>query len=130
MDQKDVNQLVKTIIETQIVQALNNAPEAIEALIKAAMSEPVDKNGNKEGSREFSFGSTKMPYLDWMVGQQIRNATHNAVVKVINEMLPDIESKVREKLSHDDVAKSFVEAVVKNVGQEWRIRVNFEAGRD
>lgn len=76
----NVELTIKTLIETQIIQALSNAPEeAIEKLVKAALSKPVDDNGNERG-----YGS-KMPYIDYLVGSEIRDAARRAVSKIVLE---------------------------------------------
>lgn len=127
MAEQNIDVMVKTIIETQIIQSLNNAPEAIDKLVKAALSKPVDKGGNFEGDRHFSSYGGTTPYLDWMVGQEIRSAAEGAVRKVISESASVIEAKVREGLSSDTVVAALTKAFVSAAEQDWRIDVKFEA---
>lgn len=115
----DMQAMVKTIIETQVIKALNEAPEAIEKLVKAALAQPVDQNGDAKG-----YG-TKMPYLDWLVGEEIRAGARVATRKVITEHAATIESAVRGSLAQDDVAKAITRAVVGAADREWSIRVSF-----
>jgi hypothetical protein len=119
--------MVRTLIETHVVQALNSAPEAIEKLVKAAMSKPVDSNGNMEGERSFSSYGGTMPYLDWMVGNEVRMAARQAAHKVIQEKMPDIEAEVRKGLSSDSIVAAVTKSLVGTAAEEWRINVSFEA---
>lgn len=130
MSNNQIDVTIKTLIETQVIQALNSAPEAIEKLVKAALSKPVDRNGNDEGSRNFSYGGEKMPYLDWMVGQEVRDAARTAAATVIKEMMPNIEAEVRKGLSAESVVAAVTKSLIGTADQEWRISVKFEAEKD
>lgn len=118
---------IKTLLEAQIIQALNSAPEAIDKMVKAALARPVDANGNAEGTRDYTSYRGTMPYLDWMVGQEIRDAARTAARKVIQEKMPDIEAEVRKGLSSDSVVAAVTKSLVSTAAQEWRINISFEA---
>lgn len=124
MNEQTIEAMVKGLIEAQVIQALNSAPEAIEKLVKSALSKPVCDNGRPDG-----YGS-KMPYLDYLVGEEIRMATRVAVQKVITEYAGVIEAKVREGLSSETVVAAFTNAIVGATKDEWRINVKFEAERE
>lgn len=124
MTADNIDALVKGIIETQVIQALNNAPDAIEKLVKAALSRPVDASGKYDG-----YGN-KMPYLDYMVGEEIRSAATAAVRKVILESSQLIEDEVRKGLSSETIVAAVVNSFVKTAEQDWRIDVKFEAKKD
>jgi hypothetical protein len=130
MAQDQIDAMVKTLIETQVIQALHSAPEAIELLVKAALSKPVDKNGNVEGTRDFSSYGGSMPYLDWMVGVEVRNAARSAAAKVIQEMMPNIEAEVRKGLSAESVVAAVTKSLIGTAEHEWRINVTFEAEKE
>ncbi len=126
MAEQNIQEIVKGIIQTQIVQALNDAPEVIEKLVKASLSKPVDKNGRVEGETHYSpYGGT-MPYLDWMVGQEIRCAATNAVHRLMQEYAPKIEEEVRKGLNSDTVVAAVTKSFVTAAEQDWRINVKFE----
>jgi hypothetical protein len=122
----NMEEMVKTLIETQIIQALNSSPEAIEKLVKAALSKPVDPT---TGSFTTSYGS-KLPYLDFLVGDEIRSYASSAVRKILAENSDKIEQIIREALSTKDVVDSFKQAIVGTVDQEWKIQVKFEGVKD
>lgn len=112
---------INTILQAEIIRALNEAPEALEKLVKAALSQPVDSGGDPKG-----YYGDKMPYLDWMVGEEIRRAARTACQKVIQEKMPDIETMVRQGLSSESVVAAVTNALVGAASNEWNIKVSFE----
>ena len=120
MANQEIDAMVKGLIEAQIIQALNNAPEAIEKLVKSVLSKPVDSSGKFDG-----YGD-KMPYLDYMVGNEIRTAATNAARKVIQEHAAGIEAEVRKGLSSESVVAAITKSLIGAADQEWRINVSFE----
>lgn len=126
MANDELNVMVKTLIETQVIQALNSAPEAIEKMVKAAMSDSVDpRTGTRDG-----YSSQRVPYLEFMLGNEIRSAAQTAARKVILEMMPNIEAEVRKGLSAESVVAAVTKSLIGTAEQEWRINVKFEAEPD
>lgn len=123
---EQIDTMIKTLIETQVIQALNSAPEAIEKMVKAAMAEPVDPRTGDQGG----YSSHRVPYLEYMVGNEIRSAARTAAHKVIQEMMPSIEAEVRKGLSAESVVTAITKSLVGTAEQEWRINVNFEAEKN
>lgn len=121
----DIKEHVKTLIEIEIVKALNNAPDAIEKLVSAALSKEVDES---TGRTENAWGK-RVPYLDFLVGDEIRTATRSAVHKVVAEMNSAIEDQVRAKLSAEDFVGEFTKCVLKAATEDWRIRIAFEGDK-
>lgn len=118
---QNVSELVKAIIQTQVIQALNNAPDAVEKLVKSALEKPVDAKGVSG-----SYGST-MPYLDFIVGEEIRHAAESAVRKIIQDKAHLIEESVRAGLTTDTVVAAVTKSFVDAAKEDWRIKVSFEA---
>lgn len=119
-----VDTTIKALIETQVIQALNSAPEAIEKMVKAAMSEPVDP---RSGSKDGYHSTQRVPYLEYMVGEEIRSAARTAARKVILEKMPDIETHIRAGLSADSSVAAIAKSLVGVIDNDWRIEVKFEA---
>lgn len=125
MDNPDISTLVKGLIETQVIKALNEAPEAIDKLVKAALSKPVDvTTGRSDG-----YGQ-KAPYLDYLVGEEIRYAARAAASKVIQEKQDVIEGMIRTSLSSDVITSAITKAFLGASDQEWKIGVTFERDKD
>ena len=111
--------VVKTLIETQVIKALNEAPEAIDKLVKAALAKPVDQHGDSKGFH------ANTPYLEWLVGEEIRRAARSAVQKVVQEHAATIEAHVRTNLSSEAIASAITQAVLGAAAQDWQINVAF-----
>jgi hypothetical protein len=119
----DVKAIIETTLKAEIVKALSAAPEAIEALVKAALEHPVTSYGGKPDS--YSRGT--MPYLDWLVGEQIRNAARAAVQDVVKANEAAIHEAVRKRMSSDTIVDEFARHLVKLANDDWRVTVQFEA---
>lgn len=124
---ENIDAMVKTIIQTQVLQALRNAPEAVEAMVQAALSKPVDEHSGSANDRSYG---RKVPYLEWIVGDAIRNAATQAVIETVQGMKPQIAEMVRAKLQGEDIVAAFARAITKTVDDDWRIDVNFVQRRD
>lgn len=120
----NIQEMVKAMIQTQIIAALNSAPEVVEKLVKAAISLPVDPQTGSPNSD--GWGRTKVPFLDFIVGQEIRNAARDAVTQAIKgrqEMIADI---IKEKLQDEAIVGAMAKAFIKAAEEDWRIQVNFD----
>jgi hypothetical protein len=125
MSIESINETVKNLIQIEVVKGLNSAPEALEKLVKAALSSPVDPhNGSTTG-----YGN-RVPYLDYLVGSEIRDAARRALQQVMKERAEEVEAIVRSALTGEDIVRSFAKAVTGAVEQEWRIEVKFAADKD
>jgi hypothetical protein len=125
MAENEIETLVRTTLQTKIISALKDAPEAIEAMIEAALSKPVDEHGG----RPTGYG-TKVPYLEYLTGEIIRNAAAVAIRKVVADMEPQIDAAVRKRLTADDVAKALVETALGVTKEDWRLNITFgKAGK-
>ena len=124
MNDANIQDIIKATIETQVVLALNSVPEAIEKLVKAALSKPVDENGKFDGYRN------TMPYLDFIVGDEIRRASRDAVQRVVQERATEIENEVRKGLSSEAVVAAVTKSIVGAANDSWRIAVKFESDKE
>lgn len=123
---ENIQAMVKTIIEAQIIQALNEAPEAIDKLVKAALSKEVD---GVSGKADGYYGN-RTPYLDYLIGDEIRSATRSAVAKVIKELAPNIEGEVRKALTAETLVAAVAKSIVATAEQDWKISVKFESEKE
>lgn len=115
----EIGEIVKAIIQMKVIEGLNGAPEVVEKLVQAALSGKVDDTGKLT-----SYGGRS--FLDWMVGNEIREAAQKAAGKVILEYVPMIEGEVRKALAKADVADAVVSGFVGAARSQWGIRVIFE----
>lgn len=122
----NVEEIVKTTLQAEIIKALKSAPEAIEAMVEAAIKKPVDPgNGSHLG-----YSSGRVPYLEWLVGETIRNHLYKAVEEEFSSRHDEIREAVRKHLSGEAIADGITKAVLKSASETWRISVKFEADKD
>lgn len=114
-------EMTKTLIQTQVLQALKNAPEYLDELVKAAVNKEVDEHGQtpKYHSR------SKTPFLEWCVNNEIQNAARKAVMESLQEMEPQIKESVKKALSSDEIANVFVKRIVEDL-VEYKVEVNIQ----
>lgn len=48
---------------------------------------------------------------------------------MVREQQPQIEQFVREHLAGQDIVQAFTGAILKNIDEDWRLRVSFEADK-
>ena len=121
----NIKAIIETTLKAEIVKALNSAPDAIEKLVTAAISQPVDSHTGSTGG----YGS-KVPYLDFLVGDEIRRAARDAVHEVFAAKADLVKEAVKRKFSADDMVEAFAKAVINASAQDWKITVKFEGDRD
>lgn len=119
----DINAIVRTTLQTKILAAVKSAPEAIDLMIKAALEKPVDP---MTGKNDGYGGYNKVPYLEYLTGEVIRDAVRTAVGKHIQELLPAIETAVHARLTADDMARALTKAMVDATSKDWQIKVSIE----
>lgn len=118
----DLKELTTTLIQTQVVKALKDAPEYIETLIGAALNEPVNIGSG--------YDKKMVPWLQNKVNNIIQIATEQVVRERIQEMMPTIREKVAERLSTDTIIDAFTSAIQAAAKDNYRINVSFGKDND
>lgn len=118
----DINEVVKAIIQTQIIAALTSGTDTIEKLVASALSQPVkiDPSG---------YNRKEVPFIDHLIGNMLRDAARESVAEVIREQQPIILAAVRGKLSADTIVEALTTAITGALGEMWNLRVTFENGK-
>jgi hypothetical protein len=121
----NVEEIVKTTLQAEILKALKAAPEAIEAMVKAAIEKPVDPDTGKPTG----YGN-KVPYLEYIVGDALRTELYNAVQIEFASRRDEIRAAVKKRLADDDIADAVASSVLKVAAESWRISVKFEGDKE
>jgi hypothetical protein len=120
----DIEKLLKTTIQTKIIEAFNDTPEMIEKMIQAAFEKPVDEYGHKPER----FGAKGIPWIEWLVGEEIRRATKEAVREYLQEHGQTVKNKVRQSIATADFATPLADTVSKIISEDHRWHINLEIG--
>jgi len=115
----DFEQLTKTLIQTQVLQALKSAPEYLDSLVRATMEQEVNEHGGKPDYHARS----KMPWLEWCVRDALRSAAQKAVLEIVREMEPDIKESVKRSMSSDEIVGVFAKRIINDL-VDYKINVS------
>jgi len=110
----DIESILKTTIQVKIIEAFNEAPDVIEKLVKAALSKNVDSSGNPP-----RYGGGE-PFLDYLVGNEIRQAVKVAVATYVADHKATIDQKVADALATGDYGTAIGKAISAIMAEEWR----------
>ena len=120
----EIEKVVQAGIQQEIIRALNDAPEYIDALVKAAMNQEVNEYGGKP-----SYGERKTPYLEYVVGEQLRVFAGKAVRQWLTDNEDAIRASIVQRVGKLDIANAFADAVSKQINDDWGMSVYFERKR-
>lgn len=122
----EIKSLVEQSIQTQIIRAFKEAPEAIDALVTAALSQEVNEHGGKPDG----WSKSKMPYLEFLVGNTIRAVAREAVKEAIAAREDEIKAAVQRAVSADAMVDGLVQKIMGTLEHEYRINVQFADEKD
>lgn len=120
--ESEISALVTATIQSKVIQALRDAPRAIDELVQAALKKPVNEHG---GNPRYSTEPGTMPYLEWLVGEAIRDAARKAVTEAVKERAPEIHAAVREAISADKMVDALSDAILGSIKEGYRIDIRF-----
>ncbi len=117
----ELKAVVETTLKAQILKAFNDAPQAINKLVLAAIEAPVDRHTGQRSS----YIANPVPYLDYVVGDEIRRVAERVVREVLTAKEDEIRAVITAKLSTSDMIDAFVKKVLSVTTEDWRIKVVF-----
>lgn len=124
----DIEEILKATIQTKVIEAFNTTPEMIDKLVQAALSKEVDASGNCP-SRYLS-EREKMPYMDWLVGEEIRRAVTAIVRAHIEEHASAFKEKVKAAMESGDITESVSTVIAQILSEEYRWNVNLDIRKE
>ena len=122
----DIEEILKAAIQTKVVEAFNQTPEMIDKLVEAAISKEVNEHGGKPAS----YGDKRMPYMEWLVGEEIRKAIAESVREYVNQNSDLIRERVAKSISNAEFGNSLAETLTKILSDEWRWSVDLKVSQD
>ena len=120
---KDIEEILRATIQTKVVEAFNTTPEVIDKLVEAALSKEVNSYGSKPSAYD---SRDKMPYMEWLVGEEIRKAVQQCVSDYVNANIETIKSRVQKSIMKADYGKSLADTVARVMSESYNWRVDFK----
>jgi len=122
VDANLVESIVRSEIEAAIVSQLNNVPDLVSKLVRAAMADKVDERGNK-GKYD---SDNKYLFIDVLCRDAIQSAAKEAMTKYIAEHSAELQEEIRKQIEKQKsgLAKVFVESLVGSIKTDWRFGVD------
>lgn len=117
----EIQALVQATIQSKVIQAFNDAPEAIDLLVKAALSKEVDQYGAKPDYNS----RIKMPYLEWLVGETIRRVARDAVQEAVKAREATIKEAVKKAISADAMVDGLTKKIMGTLDEEYKVNISF-----
>ena len=118
----EIEELLKATIQTKVIEAFNEAPEVVEKLVQAALSKEVDEHGGKPGG----YGATKMPYMEWLVGNEIRTAVAANVREYVEAHQAEIAARVQTAMESTEFAKPLAEKLAEVMSQAYNWQIDLK----
>lgn len=122
----DIESILKATIQVKVIEAFNQVPEMIDKLVEAAMSKEVNEHGGKPSS----YGDKKMPYMEWLVGEEIRKAITASVREYVSQHMKEISERVALSISKAEFGNALAGALTKILSDEWRWSVDLKVSED
>jgi len=117
----DIEAILKATIQTKVIEAFNSTPEMVEKLVAAALSKEVDEHGQRPG-----YNSQRMPYMEWLVGDEIRKAVCECIREYVAGHKNEISARVQAAMVSSDFVKPISETIAKVMSEEYRWNVELK----
>lgn len=112
----NIQEILNAAIQAKVIEALNDNDEAINKLVLASLSVNVDNFGEVSKSG----WDNKTPYLEWLVGREIRRAAALAVEKYVTDNIDQIHAKIEAALLADgEISKTIAATFSDAIKQTW-----------
>ncbi len=125
MDNADMKEMVLTTIKTQIIAAFNDSPEVVEKLVDAALRKEVNEYGHKPNG----YRDERMPYLDYLVGEQIRNACHDIIKEYVNDYKPALRVQIETAIKEANFSSTLTDLLSGAIINDWQWQFELNAKR-
>jgi hypothetical protein len=113
----EIEALLRATIQTKVVEAFNSTPDMVEKMIRAAFEKKVGENGE---SPPRGYGDKGIPWLEWLVGEEIRRAGLEAVREYVSAQKPAITQRVSDAIGKGEFGARIGEKIADIMAAEWR----------
>jgi len=132
LDQSMIQSEVEKVVQAGIISALGDPQKLIADAVNKIVNSYVDSEGkpcNRDSWRS-------RPYLDYLAEQTVIKATKEAINEYVESNKDEFKKVVTQQIStkkfKDGVAAAFLDAVLSNTKNSWRmpVSVNFEKQKE
>lgn len=120
--ESEFHRLIETTIISVALETMTGKAGALEALVRAALTSPVSAIF---GNRYVVAGPAET-LVHFVLKDEIKRATHEAIRKVLAERLADIEASVRKGLDDGSFVSAATAAIMNATRPGYHIKINFE----
>ena len=121
----DIRSLIEASLKKKVLEAFNEGPELINKMMAAAIIDyEVDSYGVKP-----KYGKG-MPFIDYVIGEQIRHAMRQATREVIADQMEVLKAQISDRLTRGEFADAAVSAMLEKLSEEWSVSVEFSRTDD
>lgn len=124
-----IEPIIKAEITKAIVEAMGPRAQLLQNAIAGLLNMKVDEKGSPS-----SYGSSR-PWIDWMIGSQIRNAAEEAIKQHIAEHGDQLKKQLAAELQkrNSPLVRQLIEGMVGAMTHpdalKWRLNVTFDERR-
>lgn len=125
--------VIEPIIKAEITKAIVEAMGPKQALLQTAIANLLNMSVDSDG-KPSSYGHSR-PWIDWMVGKQIRDAAEQAIKSHIADHGEQIKKQLAAEMAkkNSPLVRQLVEGMVGAMTHpdalRWRIKVEFDEKR-
>lgn len=120
----EIENITKSLIQAKILEAINETPQYVENLVKAALNQEVNEHGGKPSYHS----DIKQPYLAYLVGENIRQLARETVREYMVNHQDTIKTKILEAMREDDFAECYA-GLLKEASETWNLQINLSTDR-
>lgn len=125
-------EIIDPIIQAQVGKAITEALGGREMLIDKAISYVLTQKVDERGNRDTYNSSNSHTWLQWVMGECIRQAAKQAIMEVMTKHKEMVAKAMVEQLrnSRSPLAKQFAESLLTGIAGdaqrlEWRLKIEF-----
>lgn len=115
---------IKTAVSSAITAALGDGTALIEAAVQRALTEKVDRNGNKSCYSS----ENKYDVIEVLATNEIQKIAKDVIVQMAEGMRPQIKKSIETQISkkHSVIAQTLVDSLIGSLTSSWNVSVSID----
>lgn len=132
VDENAISEVVKTVVQSSIVEALGAKEQLVEQAVKTMLSTKVDKDGVVSSYRN----ENKYTLIQYHVHQSVFELCKELMAEILEENRDALRKELKKQLSSnrsvEAFTKSMIDGTIENLDNRWRpsMTINFSEKDD